>query len=265
VDVEPAPGRENVTSSKTKQQTWKGGTYMVQSQRHFRNGPQKNRVFLVEDHPVTQQGLALLINLEADLMVCGRAAKADNVVIDIASSRPDIVIVDIALPGKDGIELIKGITIFHPRLPALVLSTLDEAIYAERALRAGAKGYIMKQEPVELLMQAIRQVVAGDVYLSEAMRGTLFRRSFSRSSNAGATSIEQLSDRELEVFRLIGEGWGTRQIADSLGLSISTVESHRTNIKDKLGVKRAPDLVRLAVEWVRDQRFKPTGDESGQK
>lgn len=231
----------------------------MENQRQFRNATSKHRVFLVEDHPVTQQGLALLINLEPGLMVCGRAAKADDALVDIASSKPDIVIVDIALPGRDGIALIKEIAASHPQLPALVLSTLDEAIYAERALRAGAKGYIMKQEPVELLMLAVHQVAAGEVYLSEAMRSTLFRKSFSSSVKTGASSVERLSDRELEMFRLIGEGWGTRQIAKSLGLSISTVETHRTNIKDKLGAKRAPDLVRRAVEWVHAQKLKPGG------
>lgn len=138
----------------------------------------------------------------------------------------------------------------------MVLSTLDEAIYADRALRAGAKGYIMKQEPIELLLSAVRQVLAGDVYLSEAMRSQLFQNSLSESFGKGASSVDQLSDRELEVFRLIGEGVGTQQIAKRLCLSISTVETHRTHIKEKLGVKRAPDLVRRAVEWLHDQRPK---------
>lgn len=228
----------------------------MKTQKQFQGAPPKKRVFLVEDHPVTQQGFALLLNLEADLMVCGRAAMADGALTGIKSSNPDLVIVDIALPGTDGLALVKDIATFHPGLPTMVLSTLDEAIYADRALRAGAKGYIMKQEPIELLLSAVRQVLAGDVYLSEAMRSQLFQNSLSESFGKGASSVDQLSDRELEVFRLIGEGVGTQQIAKRLCLSISTVETHRTHIKEKLGVKRAPDLVRRAVEWLHDQRPK---------
>jgi DNA-binding NarL/FixJ family response regulator len=230
---------------------------MMKTQRPFKSAPGKHRVFLVEDHPVTQQGFSMLLNLEADLMVCGRAARADRALKEIESSKPDLVIVDIALPGIDGLTLVKDIATFHPQLPTLVLSTLDEAIYAERALRAGAKGYIMKQEPVELLLLSIRQVLAGDVYLSEAMRSHLFQNSLSSSANKGLLSVDRLSDRELEVFRLIGEGVGTKQIAKQLCLSISTVESHRTHIKEKIGAKRAPDLVRRAVEWLNNQRPRP--------
>jgi len=226
------------------------------AKRQFQPAPGKHRVFLVEDHPVTQQGFTLLLNMEADLMVCGQAAMADGALKGIASSKPDLVIVDIALPGMDGITLVKDIVTFHPRLPTLILSTLDEGIYAERALRAGARGYIMKQEPVEDLLAAVRQVMAGDVYLSEAMRSQLFRNSISSSSKKGTLSVDQLSDRELEVFRLLGEGVGTRQIAKKMGLSISTVETHRTHIKEKIGAKRAPNLVRRAVEWLNEQKFK---------
>jgi DNA-binding NarL/FixJ family response regulator len=210
--------------------------------------PVKKRVFLVEDHPVTQHGFTLLLNLEADLMVCGRAAMAERAMVEIKSSMPDLVIVDIALPGMDGLGLVKDIATFHPRLPTLVLSILDEAIYAERALRSGAKGYIMKQEPVELLLLAVRQVLAGEVYLSEAMRKQLFQNSISSSARNGSLRVHQLSDREL--------GLGTQQIAKNLGLSTSTVETHRTHIKEKIGAKCAPDLVRHAVEWLHDQKFK---------
>lgn len=228
----------------------------MKEQRQLQNAQKKHRVYLVEDHPVTQQGFALLLNLEADLVVCGRAATADKVLMEIESSKPDLVIVDISLPGRDGLELIKDIATFHPRLPTLTLSTLDEAIYADRALRAGAMGYIMKHEPIEQLLLAVHQVLAGDIYLSEAMRSQIFQNSLPGSSKDGTLSIDQLSDRELQVFRLIGEGLGTRQISMNLGLSISTVETHRTHIKEKLGAKKAPDLVRQAVEWVHDQNFK---------
>ncbi len=198
----------------------------------------------------------MLLNMEADMMVCGWSATANGALAEIQSSRPDLAIVDIALPGMDGLTLIKEIATFHPRLPTLVLSTLDEEVYAERAIRAGAKGYVMKQEPVELLLSAIRRVLTGDVYLSEAMCSRLIQTSISSSSKGSSSPIDNLSDRELEVFRLIGEGMGTRQIAKNLGVSISTVESHRTHIKEKIGAKRAPDLVRRAVEWLHDQRLK---------
>jgi len=218
--------------------------------------PPKRRVFLVEDHPVTLQGLALLLNQEADLTVCGQAATVGKALSAIEAAKPDLVVVDIALPGRDGIELIKELTSFHPELPTLVLSTLDEGIYAERSLRAGARGYVMKEEAVDLLLLAVRQVLAGDVYLSEAMRSHLFQKSLNQATPATVLGVEQLTDRELEVFRLIGQGVGTRQIAKDLGVSSSTVETHRTNMKRKLGAPRAPDLMRQAVAWLHGQEFK---------
>lgn len=227
--------------------------------RQSSTAPSKRRVLLVEDHPVTRYGLATLLNMEADLMVCEHSATTDEVLRKIAAAKPDLVIVDIALARRDGIELTKDIASFHPRLPTLVYSTSDEVLYAERALRAGAKGYIMKEASIEMLLRAVREVLGGEVYLSEAMRNRLFQNSlsWSGSSPTGALSVDQLSDRELQVFRLIGKGLGTRQIALDLGLSISTVETHRTNIKGKLGAKRAPDLVRQAVTWLHDQESKP--------
>ena len=219
----------------------------------------KQRVYLVEDHPVTREGLAFLLNQEADLAVCGKAATVREAVRGIAAAEPHLVIVDIALPGRDGLELVKDLAKLQPRLPALVLSTLDEAIYAERALRAGAKGYVMKEEPVETILIAVRQVLGGEVYLSDRIRISLFQKSLARPALApeNSTGVDHLSDRELEVFRLIGRGVGTRQIARDLGVSISTVETHRTNIKHKLGVGTAPDLVRRAVAWLHEQQFKP--------
>lgn len=219
----------------------------------------KRRVLLVDDHPVTLQGLAMLLNTEVDVTVCGQVPTAERALQAIATAKPDLVVVDIALPGRDGIELIKDITSLHPQLPTLVVSTMDEFIYAERALRAGAKGYIMKQEPVRLLLLAIQQVMAGGIYLSECMRNRLFQKSLARSGSGPATDlgVDQLTDRELEVFRLIGEGLGTRQVAGNLRVSISTVETHRTHIKEKLGLISAPDLVRQAVIWLHEQKLKP--------
>lgn len=220
-----------------------------------RNARKKHRIFLVEDHPITRQGFALLLNREDDLMVCGETETAAKALSGIELSKPDLVVVDIALPGRDGLELIKNIATFHPRLPTLVISTLDESVYAKHAFQAGAKGYAMKQEPVEQLLTSVRQVLAGEVYMSEAMRKDLLLNIVHAPSRNPSTGIDRLSDREVEVFRLIGEGLGTRHIAEKLSLSISTIETHRTHIKEKLGLEHAPDMVRHAVEWLHNQNF----------
>ena len=215
--------------------------------------PRKHRVFLVEDHPVTRHGFAQLLNQEADLEVCGQAGTAARALVEIDVARPDLVIADISLVGKSGLELIKDLARRHARLPILMLSTHDESLYAERALRAGARGYIMKQEPMEHVMDAIRRVLRGEIYLSEAMRAKLVHKHLRGASAVTLSDIEQLSDRELEVFRLLGRGLGTRQIAGELHLSVSTIETYRGQLKSKLGLTRAPELVRRAVEWVHSQ------------
>lgn len=214
----------------------------------------KRRIFLVDDHPVTREGLARLINHEPDLEVCGEAGTAAKAVPAIDALKPDLVIVDVSLAtGASGLELIKDLAARRARLPMLTLSTHDETLYAERALRAGAKGYVMKQEPTERVMRAIRKILSGEIYLSQAMNDRLLRKMAEPRSAPLATEIEQLSDRELEVYRLLGHGHGTRQIAGELHLSISTVETHRTHIKEKLQLATAPELVRHAVEWVHSQ------------
>ena len=214
----------------------------------------KQRIFLVDDHPITREGLARLINHERDMEVCGQANTAAKAVTDIEPMKPDLVVVDVSLTtGASGLELIKDLAARHPRLRMLALSTHDEALYAERALRAGAKGYVMKQEPTEKVMAAIRQVLDGGIFLSDAMKDRLLRKITQSGSAPSASEIERLSDRELEVYRLIGQGRGTRQIADELHLSMSTVETYRTHIKEKLHLASAPELVRRAVEWVHSQ------------
>jgi DNA-binding NarL/FixJ family response regulator len=214
----------------------------------------KQRIFLVDDHPITREGLARLINHERDMEVCGQANNAAKAVTDIEPMKPDLVVVDVSLTtGASGLELIKDLAARHPRLRMLALSTHDEALYAERALRAGAKGYVMKQEPTEKVMAAIRQVLDGGIFLSDAMKDRLLHKMTQSGSAPTATEIERLSDRELEVYRLIGQGRGTRQIADELHLSMSTVETYRTHIKEKLHLASAPELVRRAVEWVHSQ------------
>ena len=210
----------------------------------------KGRLLLVEDHPVTREGLAQLLNQQPDLQVCGEAGTAPEALTVAENLKPDLVLVDIALGGTSGLELIKDLACRHPTLPVLVLSTHDELLYAERSLRAGAKGYVMKHEPTERVMAAIRQVLRGGVYLSEQMQNRLFQKVVRGIGVPQASEIDQLSDRELEVLELVGEGCTTAQIAASLHLSVSTVETHRAHIKEKLELESGTELVRRAVEWV---------------
>lgn len=222
--------------------------------RKGRPGPRTWRIFLVDDHPVTREGLARLINHEPDLEVCGEAGTAARALAEMERARPDLAIIDVSLTsGASGLELIKDLAARRRPLRMLALSTHDESLYAERALRAGARGYVMKQEPTEQVMQAIRKVLQGEVFLSRAMNERLLRKLTGSPAAPLASEIEQLSDRELEVYRLLGQGRGTRQIAADLHLSMSTVETYRTHIKEKLRLTSAPELVRHAVEWVHSQ------------
>jgi DNA-binding NarL/FixJ family response regulator len=217
----------------------------VQPERQTR----KARVYLVDDHPIVRQGLALLINREADLLVCGEAEGGLSLLQAIAELRPDILLLDISLSGPDGIELLKMIRINGLTLPVLVLSMHDESTYAERALRAGANGYIMKQEATEKVLTAIRRILRGEVYLSEGLTNRMLQHFIRGSASTKGYPLANLSDRELEVFRLIGEGHGTRQIADELHISVKTVESYQAHIKEKLSLRNARELVQHAVEW----------------
>jgi DNA-binding NarL/FixJ family response regulator len=209
----------------------------------------------VEDHPVTREGFAQLLNFQRDLEVCGQAGIAAQALTEIAVLNPDLVIVDISLAGTSGIELIKDLVSRHPILKILVLSMHDESLYAERALRAGARGYVMKQAATEHVMAAIRHVLGGGVYLSERMRNHLLLHVVGRLSAAGASDLDRLSDRELEVFQLIGEGRTTAQIGASLHLSVSTVETYRAHIKEKLRLRNATELVQHAVDWIRTREL----------
>ncbi|WP_395747891.1 response regulator [Prosthecobacter sp.] len=213
--------------------------------------PAKRRVLIVDDHPIFRNGISQLINHEADLHVCGEICSAAHALTAVEDLKPDIVVLDISIQGTNGIELMKSIRALHPVLPALMVSMHEESIYAERALRAGARGYVMKAAPSEKVIEAIRRVLSGSLYLSDAIGGRLLDTFLNgRGSNVGSSPVEQLSDRELEIFRAVGEGRGTREIARSLFLSVKTVETHRAHIKDKLQLKTAPELVRAAVEWV---------------
>ncbi|MEO8027929.1 MAG: response regulator transcription factor [Bryobacteraceae bacterium] len=217
----------------------------VPSSKH----PAKSTVFIVDDHPIVRQGLALLINREADLAVCGDAEEAVGALQAVESQRPDIVLVDISLNGPDGLDLLKSIRAKHLRLPVLILSMLDETLYAERALRAGASGYIMKQEATEKVLIAIRRILGGDIYVSDRMSSLIMHHFVSGPADPGESPVAGLTDRELEVFRLIGEGHGTRQIAEALHISIKTVESYQAHIKEKLSLRNARELVQRAVQW----------------
>jgi DNA-binding NarL/FixJ family response regulator len=208
----------------------------------------RKTVFIVDDHPLLRQGIALMINREQDLIVCGEAADAQTALKQIEGRPPDIMIVDISLSGPDGLDLLKNIRAMYPSLPVLILSMHDESIYAERALRARANGYIMKQEATEKVLIAVRRILAGDIYLSDRMANKLLHQFVGGAPADSNSRLASLSDRELEVFRLIGEGRGTRQIAEKLDLSIKTVETYQAHIKEKLSLQSGRELVQHAIQ-----------------
>ncbi len=219
--------------------------------RAHENSPR--RVLLVDDHPVLRMGLAERINHEADLCVCGEADTAREAIGAVSRQRPDVAVVDISLPDAHGLELIKDLHTLHPRLPLLVFSMHDEALYAERALQAGARGYLMKREPPQALMAAIRQVLNGEIYLSPNMTRRLLGRLAGAGPAPTGSSLPDLSDRECEVLELLGEGFSTREIAARLHLSSKTVSSHRENIKRKLQLNSGAALLRYAIHAARAQ------------
>jgi len=208
----------------------------------------KAKVFLVDDHPIVRQGLGLLINREPDLVVCGEAEDAPSALQRMASAQPDLMVIDISLDGPDGLELLKTIRLKEPILPVLILSMHEESTYAERSLRAGANGYIMKQEATERVLVAIRRILEGKVYLSERLTNKMLEQFVHGAGSSKNNPLTTLSDRELEVYRLIGAGHGTRQIADELHVSVKTVESYQAHIKEKLSLRNARELVQHAIE-----------------
>jgi DNA-binding NarL/FixJ family response regulator len=219
------------------------------SQAQIPSNPKKYSVLLVDDHPIVRQGLALLIDREADLSVCGEAEGAHTAFHAIETLHPDIVVLDISLSGPDGLDVLKEIRMKSADLPVLILSMHDESIYAERAMRAGANGYIMKQEATEKVLIAIRRILQGDVYVSDRLTKTMLQQFVRGGPPANRSPLLNLTDRELEVFRLIGEGHGTRRIADELHLSVKTIESYQAHIKEKLALRNARELVQHAIEW----------------
>jgi DNA-binding NarL/FixJ family response regulator len=211
---------------------------------------QTKRILVVDDHPIVRQGIRSLLEHEGDLTVCCEAENAAAAIDIVTGARPDVAVIDISLEGTDGVELTKAIRAQRPTLPILIMSMHDESLYAERALRAGANGYVMKQEVAEKIVEAIRHVLRGEVYVSEEIRQRILMGVRSRRSKSAEPSVTRLSDRELEVFRLIGQGCETRQIAAKLHLSVKTIETYRAHIKDKLNLESATELVRFAVQWV---------------
>jgi len=212
------------------------------------NAQTKSRVLLIDDHAIVRQGLAELINDQPDLITCGEADSPPQALKVIPEVKPDVAVVDVSLNSGDGIELCRQIHEQWPSIAILVLSMHDEALYAERALRAGARGYVMKQEPQETVMAAIRRVLKGDTHLSEKMAAKLLRSFTGSRANADTQPLERLSDRELQVFRLIGQGRSVKDIADELFLSPKTVETHKEHIKQKLNLDSSNDLLRYAIE-----------------
>jgi DNA-binding NarL/FixJ family response regulator len=214
----------------------------------------KKKVLIVDDHPMMREGLAQLLDHEPDLCACCQADNATQALASVAKTRPDLALVDISLPDKSGLELIKDLHSMHPGVPILVVSMHDETLYAERVLRAGGRGYIMKQEGGKKLMQAIRQVLNGQIYVSEKMSAKILELFSGHRAATTNSPIEKLSDREFEVFQLIGQGQGTREIAQHLHLSVKTVEVHRANMKQKMQLKTGAELVRFAIRWTDAQK-----------
>ncbi len=212
----------------------------------------KRTVFVVDDHPVIRWGYISLINQEPDLEVCGEADTAFEALDKIPEASPDLAIVDISLAGMNGIELTKQLQVLHPDLPVLIVSMHDEVLYGDRALRAGARGYIMKREVRTKIVEAIRRLLSGGTYLSDQMSTRLLNQ-YQGGRFDERSPIERLSDRELEVFELYGRGYSTREIAEALFISRKTVESHRNRIKDKLGLESTSQFLQRAVQWVQSQ------------
>jgi len=209
----------------------------------------KRKVLLVDDHPLVREWLTNLIIRQPDLAVCGESESAQSALQAIAAARPEVAIVDVSLKDSSGIELIKSLKLSHPEVAVLVFSMHDESLYAQRALRAGAKGYIMKRETTRKMIDGIRQILDGKVFVSDSVKDSLALRLVENKTQTARTPVEQLSDRELEVFEMLGRGLGTRQIADALRVSIKTVQVYCARTKEKLNVHSATELLREAIRW----------------
>ncbi len=212
--------------------------------------PGKRTILIVDDHPLLRRGLSELINFEPDLIVCGEAGSYQEALVSIQTQQPDLVIVDLELGGRGGLDLVKDITVRYPLLPTLVLTMHDESTYALRSLRAGAAGYVTKQQLDETLLVAIRGVLNGEIYMSAQLQSQFATKYLNQQAMAPDSPMDSLSNRELQVFRLIGKGRTTREMAEDLSLSIKTIESHREHIKNKLIIESAAQLTLRATQWV---------------
>jgi DNA-binding NarL/FixJ family response regulator len=209
----------------------------------------RKKIFVVEDHAIVREGLSMLLNAQSDLSVCGVASSAEEARQAIVSSRPDLAIMDLSLEGSSGLDLVKDLKDRCPEVPVLVLSMHDETLYAERVLRAGARGYLMKREAGRELLVAVRRILEGKIYLSEGLSEVLLESVAQGRAAKGESPLSRLGDRELEVFELIGRGTKTSEIAKKLHISVKTVETHRARIKEKLGLADSAKLVEHAVRW----------------
>ena len=216
--------------------------------------PAKKRILVVDDHPVLRRGLAALIESESDLAVCGQVGSCAAATEAVRAYPPDLVIIDLVLEECDGLELVKSLKIHHPKIPALVLSMHDEIVYAERSLAAGARGYVSKQQLDDTVLVAIRRLLAGEMYMSDQLKTRLAVKFVAGRTLETDSPLDALSDRELQVFRFIGQGRTTRQIAKTLHLSVKTIESHREHIKQKLKLENAAELAHRATQWVETGR-----------
>ena len=212
------------------------------------NGNSRHHVFIVDDHPLVREGLANLINQQTDMEVTGEAEDSGGAISGIGTNLPDVVLVDISLKNESGLELVKTLKNQFPELAVIVLSMHDEALYAERALHAGARGYVMKRETTKNVLTAIRRVLQGDIYVSDRVVNSMAKRMSSRKT-AAAEPVERLSDRELEIFRLLGQGRTPSQIAEDLRLSLKTVQAYCARAKEKFGVTSLTELLRAAIRW----------------
>lgn len=217
------------------------------------------RIYIVEDHPVFRLGLKELLEQEDDLFVCGEAEDTADGQKGVEETMPDMVIVDVALKGRNGLDLVKSLSEGHPGLPVLVLSMHEETVYAERALRAGALGFIMKHETADKIITAVRSVLAGNIYISDRMKTSLIDKMVKRGQCETHSPETMLTDREIEVFEMIGRGMTTKEISDSLILSPKTIGTYRERIKEKLGHRNAVEMQRHAVQWVEAGRLGKPG------
>ncbi len=211
--------------------------------------PKAVHIIMVDDHPLMREGLAEVLRREPDFHVCGEAEDRDQALVVIKATKPDLVIVDLALKNSHGLELIKDIAVLYPKLRILVVSMHDEFVNAERVLRAGASGYITKQEATTKILEAVRRVLRGDIYLSERAAAQIAAKVAGRPRSGSGLTVDGLTDRELQVFELIGRGHSTRQIAEQLNLDVSTIETYRARIKEKLNINASQELLQCAIRW----------------